>query len=396
MLTDCPNWQVKQVAKKQQTKQTVNKPSQRPSPTPTSTPVAQTLPDFAALPEHVTARPLRQQALLHLQKQRGNSYVQRHLHPDDVQRSEEDETPLPTEGLGAQEELQGHGNLGQQTVVQRENGSGAAAPVAAPATPTANITLTVNPPTIVRSPEADISASHGAEGIAGWCTPAYNVSVTSRTATTIGMTVTLSFTIELASEYTGDRLSVLSDHENGHVIIGERLARQHFVTDLQTNLQALPNFSAGPPIQAQIVAAANGFTTAEGTESRAYDTADYPRMREAYFGVRTPLADLAAASAPIQRMIDALQAFNSYVTNMDALDTDESALENVTHPIIEARTALSQTDVSRLQYNPEFKTLVATSQNFVAGMKDHVSETGGISLHEIELTLATFTWAPAV
>lgn len=347
------------------------------------------------LPDHATARPLRQQALLHMQKQRGNAYIQRHLHPEDVQLSEEDEAPLPTEGLGAQEELQGHGDLGRQAVIQREDGPGAAAaPTAAPPTPTANITLTVNPPTIVRSPEADISASHGAEGIAGWCTPAYNVNVTSRTATTIGLTVTLSFTIELASEYTGDRLSVLSDHENGHVRIGERLARQHFVTDLQANLQALPNFSAAPPIQAQIVGAANGFTTDEGIESRDYDTADYPRMREAYFGARTPLADLAAASAPIQRMIDALQAFNSYVTNMDALDTDESALENVTHPIIQARTALSQVDVSRLQYNPEFKTLVATSQNFVNGMKSHVSETGSINLNEIEMTLATFTWGP--
>lgn len=387
---------------KEQQSQPKQNQVQRPSRTVESAPMPENLAVFSGLsalsglPDHATTRPLRQQALLHMQKQHGNAYVQRHLHPEDVQLSEEDEAPLPTEGLGAQEELEGHGDLGRQAVIQREDGPGAAAPAAAPPSPTANITLTVNPPTIVRSPEADISASHGAENIAGWCTPAYNVSVTSRTATTIGMTVTLSFTIELASEYTGDRLSVLSDHENGHVIIGERLARQHFVTDLQTNLQALPNFSAGPPIQTQIVAAANGFTTAEGTESRAYDTADYPRMREAYFGVRTPLADLAAASAPIQRMIDALQAFNNYVTNMDALDTDESALENVTHPIIQARTALSQTDVSRLQYNPEFKTLVATSQNFVAGMKDHVSETGGINLHEIELTLATFTWAPAV
>lgn len=345
------------------------------------------------LPDHATARPLRQQALLQLQKQRGNGYVQRHLHPEDVQLTEENETPLPTEGLGAQEELEGHGDQGQQTVVQREGGGGAA-PAAAPASPTANITLTVNAPTIVRSPEADISASHGAENIAGWCTPAYNVSVTSRTATTIGMTVTLSFTIELASEYTGDRLAILSDHENGHVRLGERLARQHFVTDLQSNLQALPNFSAAPSIQGHIVTAANGFTTAEAAESAAYDAADYPRMREAYFGARTPLADLAAASAAIQRMIDALQAFNSYVTGMDAIDTDESALENVTHPIIEARTALSQVDVSRLQYNPEFKTLVATSQNFVNGMKDHVSQTGGINLNEIELTLATFTWGP--
>ncbi|HRQ36765.1 MAG TPA: hypothetical protein PLD25_02490 [Chloroflexota bacterium] len=363
------------------------------------------LPAGLALPELLsglsgqeTARPLRQQTLLRLQKQRGNAYVQRHLHPEDVQLTEEDEAPLPTEGLGKEEELEGHGDLGRQTVIQREDGPGAAAaaPAAAPASPTANITLTVNPPTIIRSPEADISASHGAEGIAGWCTPAYNVNVTSRTATTIGITVTLSFSIELASEYTGDRLSVLSDHENGHVRIGERLAQQHFVTDLQTNLQALPNFSAGPPIQTQIVTAANAFTTAEGTESRAYDTADYPRMIEAYFGARTPLADLAAASAPIQRMIDALQAFNSYVTNMDALDTDESALENVTHPVINARAALSQTDVSRLQYNPEFKTMVATSQNFVNGMKDHVSETGSVNLNEIELTLATFTWAPSV
>jgi hypothetical protein len=95
-------------------------------------------------------------------------------------------------------------------------------------------------------------------------------------------------------------------------------------------------------------------------------------------------------------MIDALRAFNTFVTNMTGLGTDENGLENVTHPIIEARTALSQTDMSRLQYNPEFKTLVATSQNFVTGLHDHVDEAGRVNLREIELTLGTFTWTPSV
>jgi hypothetical protein len=381
------------MSKEQKIKQANKKQMQRPSPTPTTAPVAETMPAFGALPDYATARPLRQQALLHLQKQRGNAYVQRHLHPEDVQLTEEDETPLDTEGLGTQEELEGHGDQGVQTIIQRQNGGGT--PTAAPTT-TANITLTVNAPTIVRSPEADISTNHGTPGVAGWCTPRYNVQPTARTATTLGLAVTLDFTIELASEYTGDRLAVLSDHENGHVRIGERLARQHLVDNLRAHLQALPNFSSIPPIQAHIVADTNAFTTAEGTESRAYDTADYPRMREAYFGVRTPLADLAAASAPIQRMIDALRAFNTFVTNMTGLGTDENGLENVTHPIIEARTALSQTDMSRLQYNPEFKTLVATSQNFVTGLHDHVDEAGRVNLREIELTLGTFTWTPSV
>lgn len=349
------------------------------------------------MPAYQGTRGLREMTMLQAQRQHGNAFVQRQLA---VQREEtDDNTPLETAGLGKQEELEGHGNLGESSTVQRE-GPGSTPPTTAPAAPatapTATITLTVTPPTIVRSPEATISTNHGAVGIAGWCTPSYNVAATSRTATTVALTVTLGFTIELASEYTGDRLGVLSDHENGHVRLGERLARQHLETDLRNNLQALPNFSSLPPMQAHIVTATTAFTAAEGQESRAYDTADYPRMREAYFGVRTALATLAANSAPIQQMVNAIQAFNTYVTNLTGTSADETALENAAHGVVNARANLSQIDVQRLQYNPEFKTLVATAQSFLPGLREHISQTGSVNLHEIELTLGTFTWTATV
>jgi hypothetical protein len=81
---------------------------------------------------------------------------------------------------------------------------------------------------------------------------------------------------------------------------------------------------------------------------------------------------------------------------MTGLGTDETGLENVIQGLIHARTPLSTTDMSRLQYNPEFKTLVATSQNFVTGLRDHVDEAGRVSLHEAELVLGSFTWSPPV
>jgi hypothetical protein len=361
-----------------------------------------------SLPDHATTAHLRQTAVLQMQQREGNAITRQFLnlsgtgqgHGLGLQLQGEEEavptpdTPLSTEGLGIEpQELPGHGERGRQAVVQRQGG-GPPAPAAA-AGPTANINLTVNAPQIVRLPEATISANHGRPNVAGWCTPSYNVQPIARTPNSISLTVTLDFRIELASEYTGGRLAVLQDHEQGHVIIGERVARQHFVNGMRTALQALPNFNSIPPIQTALQTAANNFVRDEGAQSQAYDNSDYPRMREAYLGVQTPLADLAAASAQVQAMVDATEAFIGHASTINTSEPENTELLRLAEQVRQARTALSEQDLARLQYNPEFKYLISACQNLASTLVDSVAEEERPYMEELIFVLNSFTWQAA-
>ena len=350
------------------------------------------------LPALANTQRLRHGAVLRLQEQQGNTAVLRRLQLSRIQLLDEEEVRLPTDGLSVEQELEGHGDLSYQEGVQRETGVATAPPTAGSSTPTANITFNNVTPTIRRDPEADIARRHGRENVAGWCTPHYRVEVPNLTTNTIDITVSLTFLIELATEYSGARLGVLRDHEYGHVTVGTRLAEKHLVDDLQTNLQALPNFTARDPIQTQITAAIDRFVAAEARLSREYDTADYPRMREAYQGADTPLVDLAEASAPIKHMINRLKGFNQYVPNIKLHpgDPKEFGLKSHCYEIVLAYASLSETDVMRLQYNPEFKQLVTITQEAVNKVKKdwHVTSNSDPNLSSLERTLARFNWTP--
>ncbi len=66
------------MAKKQHEQQKQNK-VERPSAPNNIAPTGENMPDFAGLPDHTTARGLRQTAVLHMQHQHGNAHVQRAL-----------------------------------------------------------------------------------------------------------------------------------------------------------------------------------------------------------------------------------------------------------------------------------------------------------------------------
>ncbi len=357
---------------------------------------------LAQLPVNETAQWLRQTAVLHMQQQGGNRHTLQALgqgagHALGVQLDEEPtldpDAPLSTEGLAIEDRaLPGHGDLGPVAAVQRQNG---APPPAAPARPAATINLTVNPPQIARLPEATIAANHGRANVAGWTTPVYNIQPAARTANSVTLNVTLDFRIELATEFTDGRLDILRDHEQAHVIIGERVARRHLVNGLDKGLEALPNFSSIPPMQAAIRKAVNNFVRDEGAESQAYDTADYPRMREAYFGLRAPLPDLAAASPTIQEMVDATNDFIGHASAINSSEPENPDLLRLAAAMRQARINLSQTDLPRLQYNPEFKLMIESCRGMLNVLVDSVAEAERPFLVDLLLILDSFEWQAA-
>ena len=339
----------------------------------------------------------RQQAMNHIGRAQGNGHVQRLV--AFLQREDETATTdesLDASGLGVEQtELPGHADQGGRFLIQREKGGGAAAPPAP--TTTATINITVNPPTVDNSKtSAQISTAHGRPNVAGWTTPAYNITVPSLTATTINVAVTLDFTIEVASEYTGGALEVLRDHEQAHVIIGERVARRHMVTGLQNNLQGMATFRGNlAQIQTHINTASSSFVTDEATESQTYDTADYPRMTEAYLGARTSLSDLEAGSAQIAALTAAIYEFRTTVLTAND-SSDEARILETAHTAIGARHALSANDLSRLQYNADFRAIVADCQHATDQADQSLipESDAAHAVEELRLTLADFTWKP--
>lgn len=282
--------------------------------------------------------------------------------------------------------------------------STAPAPSASPA-PAADavVTLTVNTPNETDRPEADIAAAHSRPGAAGWTTPSYAVAVTSARSNRVAINVTLDFEMELASEYTGDRRAVLRDHEFGHVEIGKNVARADLVNGLEATLESFSSFNR-TNIQSSLTTAASSFVTNEGNKSAAYDATDYPRMREAYLGVRTSVDDLAAASPAIAQLQRTMKGF----AEADATALNASMVRQAASELRQAWDGLSDVDAARVQYNPGFKTLVADCERQVDDLlrafeSDDLEESTTTQdvavrglLEDIQRTLAKFEWQPSV
>jgi len=225
---------------------------------------------------------------------------------------------------------------------------------------TAKISLNKQTPSEVRMPAADIATKHGKPDVAGWCTPLYNIQASKWTGKRIDLDANLGFRIELASEYSGDTLSVLRDHEYGHVKIGEQEARTHLVKGLEEKLEGLPGFRNKVLIEAMFEKAQQDFVDAEEKKSKDYDAVDYPRMEQAYIGAGMPLADLRKSSPAIDDMSKALKALD--LPWADLCEKDRPDLVGRLQAAIDAYQALSKDEVSRVQYNSEFKALVAQCQ----------------------------------
>ena len=338
-------------------------------------------------------RPAAENVVLKLQQQVGNRAVQRlvqasgpHLQrqtPEAGPAPVEEEEPIDTAGLGVSGKTPGHGDLGNENLteppeVQRQGGGTGGV--------TANVTYTKNDPTIVRKPAADIASGHGQADAAGWTTPKYTIGVPFANPSRIDLTVTLDFEMELANEYTGATLSVLQDHESGHVNIGREKGQTHLVDDLESSLESNGALSR-PIIQTSIATATNTFVAEEGTASQDYDSVDYQRMHQAYLGARTPLADLESASATIR---DAAAKLRSFIGGVSVGTQGQAAI--FANDATDACQALSENELSVLQYNPEFKALVATARSKI----DEYIESFHYDLWIIEFSLLTDTTRTAL
>jgi hypothetical protein len=310
-----------------------------------------------------------------------------------------EEAAFDTRELGKEERLPGHGNLGEGRIsglpeIQRQDGG--AGDVAA------TVRLTTNAAVERFRPAADIASDHGRPGVAGWTTPQYDIQVPSASPTRIEVNVTMNYDMELASEYTGDVLSVLRDHEGGHVTIGNQTAREHLVEGLETDLEVQSRLTP-TRIQSTIQTAANRFTRAEGQDSGDYDTLDYPRMRQAYLGARTPLADLEAASGNIASLASGFRLFNTW-----APGANEEQIGRMAQIVLDARDALSEDELSRLQYNAEFRQIIATCRTCIDQIIERfhwdlwivefstLDQSVRDKLDEMRAVLGDFNWTPPV
>jgi hypothetical protein len=312
-----------------------------------------------------------------------------------VPETETEDDEVDFSGLGFGKRLRGHGNLGSG---MRNPGAVPAIQKRGPFGVEANISLTVNEPTIIRRPAAEIETAHGRPGVAGWTTPIYRTTNPTGNGSNFNMAVTLDFDMELASEYSGASEQVLRDHEQGHINIGRQKAQEHFVDNLKTRLESNISLNRAN-VQAALAAAENGFLTAEENDSLAYDTADYPRMRQAYIGARTPLANLEASSPNISQMASALRNFNNTI-----LSGTQGQAEITATSVISARAGLSQDELNQLQYNPQFKQLVEMAQERInAFMEQHhydfwifdfsmLHAATRQILNDLRSTLDQFTW----
>jgi hypothetical protein len=262
--------------------------------------------------------------------------------------------------------------------VQRQGGGGGSV--------AATITYTKNDPNVIRKPAADIASGHGQPDAAGWTTPRYNIGVPFANPSRIDINVTLDFDMELASEYTGATLSVLQDHENGHVNIGREKGQTHLVDDLESSLESNTALSR-PTIQSAIGAASSSFVTEEQTASQSYDATDYPRMHQAYLGARTPLADLESASGTIR---DAAAKLRSFTGGVSVGTQGQAAI--FANDATDACQNLGTNELSILQYNPEFKALVASARAKI----DEYIESFHYDLWIVEFSLLTDTTRTAL
>jgi hypothetical protein len=267
-----------------------------------------------------------------------------------------------------------------------------------PPKPSVDVSIKLNKPTIKTMPEKKVQEKHKEDDIAGYTTPGINVGVPVFKPQKIKVVVTLSFEMDLASEYKGGRKQVLRDHEDAHILIAEKVAREWVVEPLKEDLAEFDEFNQG---NADEVVGKFGprlldFKREEGIESRAYDDLDYPRMDEAYFGVATSLADLVSGSEEVKAMDQAMDGFNG---GAKAAAGDAEALGELTKAVLDAQEALGDTNLARLQYNKEFKKKVAKAQGIVAKLNKKpkaLAEGVKEKLDEISPALEKFTWQPEI
>ena len=313
---------------------------------------------------------------------------------EDTAASTPEKTPADASKLGLKERLPGHGNEGDAGG-QAEDAKGKSG--APPEGVDVEIVLSANPPEEERRAEADIAKDHNKPGVAGWTTTEYLVRVPHLDLTSIDVEVVLDFDIELAQEYSGEQLQVLRDHEYGHVNIGKEEAQEHLVDDLKGHLDAFPDFSDTAQVQHGLVSAGNLFEVEEGNASRAYDNLDYPRMQQAYYGARTPLADLEAGSPMIATAAEALRQFIAMEPPVGQ-DMVGSAAETA----IKACEDLGDEELSRLQYNREFKHLVDQALIDIGKWNVWLVEftepdaTTSRTLEQLVFMLEGFEWKPPV
>ncbi len=319
---------------------------------------------FSRHPSNVS---LQQQALLALQSSSGNTVMRKEIENlpieklNRIQREVAEEEGDPgLAGFEIEETLEGH-PLNEMEVMRQIKSTLARQPARKTKTITANISLMSNPPTIVRPSEASLNKKYGAN-IAGWTKPKIRIRVLPGRGRTINLQVTLNFKMELAKEFTGGRLTILQDHENGHVTIGNKLAQTHAVSDLKKNIEALPRITQAS-VKRLVNAAHAKFKTEEGKKAKAYDKVDYPRMKLAYFGEKTPLADLSKSYPNIKTMVGSLNAFKS--------GADKSNFASLGGAVLTADKALSKDDLARLQYNATFKNSLRAPQPKSRQSKKH-------------------------
>jgi hypothetical protein len=207
-------------------------------------------------------------------------------------------------------------------------------------------------PDIIRKPSSEIVAEHGRKGIAGWTTPFYEIKFPVVKDNEIQVDTVISFKMEMDNTYRGGFLSVLQDHEQGHVRIAQEKAKATFGDQLGNALQAMPDYKQRKPIADARDAAVAAFSTQEGAASKAYDDTDYPRMANAYYGVKTPLAKLIAQSTAIRRLTNAMWSLMVLSGKKRLSPTTVATRANA---ISKARDVLPDDDMDILQYNMGFK-----------------------------------------
>jgi hypothetical protein len=308
--------------------------------------------------------------------------------------------PIDVSNLQIVEVLEGHGNGpggGSGSPSGGRSGSGAGA----------SVSMTVNDPTEISKPEADIEAEHG-RGTAGWTKPTFDMAVPIAFASEVHVSVTLGFIIELAEEYTGMRGAVLRDHEQGHVQIGTREAQTHLVSGLDGMLDDMGRFTPAG-VQGALRISRDTFVDQEEIASAQYDASDYPRMRQAYIGAQATIQELSAGSPAIGQLAALLDNFASW----DTLTTTAADVQTMADEMDVAWGRMSEVDVARVQYNEGFASLVFLCRLAVGALRllhgalgtEEEGETegetvddGGMSaaLAGVSAVLDRFSWTPTI
>lgn len=298
-------------------------------------------------------------------------------------------------GLGLSSELEGHAALApalrqvlaavaaqRDPAVQRDPGV-----QRQPRITTVSPMVIFRDPTVVRRPAREIATRHNQADAVGWTTPRYDLTVPSITRSSIEVRTVLNWTIELDSGMNDHRLDVLRDHEEGHVTIGKTAAREHFADGLTESLSALSSFSDRATVQGAIDRAGRGFEEAEGRQSRAYDSIDYPRMVAAYEGARLSYRQLVTRYPRIGALARALDR----LTALGGLRRRGAAAVNGrAQAVIDALDALGPGLLARAQYSSALAGIVARARAVAVGMSGD-PETADV-LAELEVALGELKW----